>query len=124
MLEEHRVAGKLELMSWEPIDNVPQKSGHYVVGHLGRVFGTAYFNAGEQKISLPLGWSQIPNCSPTHWLNSTYDLDSCKSTYRIWPDTHSNWNEYLPPRFNQTNWNFSRASFWKRLKMAFTGILE
>jgi len=124
MLPTHKVKGVREFMSWEPMNNVPEKSGHYVVGHRGNQFGTAYYNAGEHNIHLPLGWSQIPNCSPTHWLNSSYNIDDCNSPFRIWADTNLGWAKYLPPEFCQKKWNFKRTPFFKRLKMAFTGNLE
>lgn len=77
--------GKNEVMSWEPMTNPPQKSAHYAVMHRGRVFGTAYYYAGDFKTSgMVLGWNQLPDFGPTHWLDSGYIVQDAAA--RFWPE--------------------------------------
>jgi hypothetical protein len=127
ILPTYKRKGRSDFMSWEPISNVPSVSGHYVVGHRGRMFGTAYYNAGESRPGIPAGWSQIPSCSPTHWLNSSYDIcELGEPTMRIWFDNHHSWNEFLPRGYRRYSiWDIEthtkRMSFFDRILFAFTG---
>ena len=106
--------GKQELMSWEPMDVNPPTSGHYVVGHRGRMFGTAFYNTGDVG-GIPTGWSQVPDCNPSHWLNSTYDMDTVPSTFRIQCTKKPN-NVY---EFSKNKWE--TMPIFKRLKYAIRG---
>lgn len=114
--------GNSEFMSWEPMSNVPAESGHYAVGHRGRVFGTAYYNSGDVP-SLPKGWSQIPSCCPSHWLNSSYDIEYLGEDHmRIWSD----WPNIGPSRFTLNEFKLfaKRAGFFARLMFIFTGKIK
>lgn len=51
------------------IDDVPEKSGRYVVLHKGMIAADAYYNA-EPDSRYPAGWSQYPKFLPTHWLDA------------------------------------------------------
>ena len=50
---------------WEGFTVLPPENGRYVVGHRGRIFGSAYFLNGV--------WIQQPDFRPTHWLSGGYD---------------------------------------------------
>lgn len=52
------------------LNDVPEKTGRYCVAHRGRMYGHAYYTAKEGDTQYPVGWSQWPEFSPTHWLDA------------------------------------------------------
>jgi hypothetical protein len=52
------------------LDDVPEKTGRYVVLHRGMTAGHAYYTAKEGDTQYPVGWSQLPNFNPSHWLDA------------------------------------------------------
>lgn len=52
------------------MDDVPEKTGRYVVLHRGMIAGDAYYTACEGDTHYPVGWSQYPSFMPTHWLDA------------------------------------------------------
>lgn len=59
---------------WRLMKDNPPKTGRYIVCHRGRTGGDAFFvaRAGEAG-ELPVGWSQMPDFGPTHWIDATDD---------------------------------------------------
>jgi hypothetical protein len=76
-----QVLGKTEISSWEPMTNPPNKSGRYAVAHRGLTIGNAYYNAKKGDTHMPIGWSQLPDWGPTHWLNSDYKIGEPEIDY-------------------------------------------
>lgn len=54
---------------WRLLSDVPEKSDRYIVAHAGQIGGSAFFTANAGDTSFPIGWSQMPDFSPTHWLD-------------------------------------------------------
>lgn len=57
------------LVRWRKLDDVPVKTGRYAVGHAGGIVGHAYYTAKTGETRYPVGWAQMPDFGPTHWID-------------------------------------------------------
>ncbi len=72
-MDEYRqiFAGRFRSM----VDDPPEMTGRYCVGHGGATFGDAYYTARDGDTHYPVGWSQVPRFWPTFWVDfGTGDL--------------------------------------------------
>jgi hypothetical protein len=51
------------------VNDPPEKTGRYCVGHAGSVFGDAYYTANDGDTHYPVGWSQVPKFNPEFWID-------------------------------------------------------
>lgn len=52
------------------LNDPPKATGRYVVMHRGMIAGHAYYTAQEGDTHYQVGWSQLPDFNPTHWLDA------------------------------------------------------
>lgn len=62
-------------MKWRLMTDFPEKTGRYCVGHRGQIFSDAYYVKGENETHYPVGWHQLPQFGPTHWLDDDYEME-------------------------------------------------
>jgi len=97
-------------MPWRRIDDFPEKTGRYIVSHSGRMASDAYFTANEGDTHYPVGWSQMPQFGPTHWLDDEMKMeDDVPDNIRFihWPDMKEfEWGE---------GWSFGRNNLRKEI---------
>lgn len=57
------------MLRWRELADYPAETGRYIVAHCGQVGGHAYYTAREGDTHYPVGWAQLPDFKPTHWLD-------------------------------------------------------
>lgn len=74
-------------MKWRPMTDSPSKSGRYIVKHRGQIGGHAWYTAKVGDTHYPVGWEQIPEFGPTHWLDETRskEIPLDDDSKRFWP---------------------------------------